>query len=199
METILIENRVCNTCNTAKPASDFRDKRKRCNSCENKGRYQREKLRKKTDIEYLKECRKKDVDRQRKRERTNEMEKFKQIVRSSDRKAFGRFGYRSNSRSAQRIGLGWVEYKLYMESKFTDGMSWDNHGKWEDDHIIPLALAENRDEINELCHYTNKQPLWAMENKLKSDKIYFHQLTDELITRYKKYIIRYLIKNDMMP
>ena len=78
-------------------------------------------------------------------------------------------------------------------------MSWDNKGEWENDHIIPVSLGDNEDEIIELSHYTNRQPLWAMDNKLKSDKIYFHQLTDELITRYKKYIIRYLIKHNMMP
>jgi hypothetical protein len=38
-----------------------------------------------------------------------------------------------------------------------------------------------------------------MDNKLKGDKIYFHQLTDELITRYRKFIDRYLIKHNMMP
>jgi hypothetical protein len=198
METILIESKVCNTCNTAKPASDFRNRRK-CKSCENKEGYQRKKIKKETNPEYRKTQNAYHVSYKRKREETIPLEGFKQMIRSSDRRAFGRFGYRSDSKSAQRIGLGWEEFKLYIESKFTDGMSWDNKGEWENDHIIPVSLGDNEDEVEELSHYTNRQPLWAMENKLKSDKIYFHQLTDELITRYKKYIIRYLIKNDMMP
>jgi 5-methylcytosine-specific restriction endonuclease McrA len=48
-------------------------------------------------------------------------------------------------------------------------MSWDNHGVegWHVDHIIPLASAQSLSELENLFHYTNLQPLWAEENRIK--------------------------------
>jgi hypothetical protein len=61
--------------------------------------------------------------------------------------------------------------KEYLETKFVCGMSWDNHGEWHIDHIIPLSTAKNEDDVYKLCHYTNLQPLWAEDNLKKSNKI----------------------------
>lgn len=61
--------------------------------------------------------------------------------------------------------------KEYLEKQFKDGMSWENRSEWHIDHIIPLSSAETEEELYELCHYTNLQPLWAEENMKKSDKI----------------------------
>lgn len=63
--------------------------------------------------------------------------------------------------------------KEHLEKQFTEGMSWDNHGRfgWHIDHIIPLSSANTDEEIYKLCHYTNLQPLWAFDNLTKGDKI----------------------------
>ena len=60
-----------------------------------------------------------------------------------------------------------------MESQFTDGMTWDNWGKygWHVDHKVPLSSAKTPDELIKLCHYTNLQPLWAKDNLSKGAKI----------------------------
>jgi len=50
-------------------------------------------------------------------------------------------------------------------------MNWENYGKWHIDHIIPLASAKNKEEMENLFHYSNLQPLWASDNFKKSDKI----------------------------
>ena len=63
--------------------------------------------------------------------------------------------------------------KEYLEKKFKPGMTWQNHTKdgWHVDHIIPLSSAKTTKDLEKLMYYTNLQPLWAVENIRKSDKI----------------------------
>ena len=72
------------------------------------------------------------------------------------------------------LGCPISELKLYLESKFQPGMSWDNWSKtgWHIDHIKPLASfnLQNRKEFLKACHYTNLQPLWAEDNLSKNNK-----------------------------
>ncbi len=61
--------------------------------------------------------------------------------------------------------------KDYLAERFTEGMSWSNHGDWHIDHIRPCASFDLTDpEQQRQCfHYTNLQPLWAADNIRKSD------------------------------
>lgn len=72
------------------------------------------------------------------------------------------------------IGCDWNFLKEYIEKKFKDGMTWENYGKWHIDHIKPFYCAKNKEEVSELCHYTNLQPLWAKENLIKNK--FFNQV-----------------------
>ena len=70
------------------------------------------------------------------------------------------------------IGCTPQELIKHIEKQFHPGMNWDNwsvHG-WHLDHIIPLDSGKNQEEVEKLCHYTNLQPLWAKENRKKSNK-----------------------------
>lgn len=53
-------------------------------------------------------------------------------------------------------------------------MSWENYGfyGWHIDHIKPCSKFDLTDpKQQEQCfHYSNLQPLWAIENFKKSDK-----------------------------
>ena len=73
------------------------------------------------------------------------------------------------------LGCTIDELKTYLESKFQSEMTWDNWtiDGWHIDHIKPLASFNltNKQQFLEACHYTNLQPLWAKDNRLKSDKI----------------------------
>lgn len=70
------------------------------------------------------------------------------------------------------IGCSPEFLKSYIENKFIDGMSWDKFGKEiHIDHIIPLSSAKNEEEVFKLCHYTNLQPLWSVDNLKKGSKV----------------------------
>lgn len=77
--------------------------------------------------------------------------------------------------SIEDLGCSIEELKKYLESKFSNGMTWENYGKrgWHIDHIKPLISFDltDRKQFLEACHYTNLQPLWWYENLSKSDKI----------------------------
>lgn len=68
-----------------------------------------------------------------------------------------------------------VDYLMYhLQNQFTKGMTWDNYGEdgWEVDHIKPCSkfnLSKCKEQIR-CFHYTNLQPLWAIDNRIKGNK-----------------------------
>ena len=164
------KEKVCNTCTTVKPISEYRG-RKQCKTCENKNRYQKNKLRRQNDPVFNSWWKSYDVDRKRKKENEDPMTGFIQIMRQCVRKSFKRNGYTKKSRAHIILGTDWSVVKSHMESLFKEGMTWNNHGEWHTDHIIPISSGKTEDEVVKLCHYSNLQPLWAEENLLKSNTI----------------------------
>jgi len=68
------------------------------------------------------------------------------------------------------LGCSYEEFKQHLEKQFTSEMNWDNYGSyWELDHIKPISLATNEQELIELNHYTNFQPLYWLENIIKGN------------------------------
>jgi hypothetical protein len=96
----------------------------------------------------------------------NVRNRIKLFIKSVD------FNIRVN-KTLSLIGCSPEFLKEYLENKFMEGMSWDNHGLfgWHIDHIIPLSSAKTEKDVYKLCHYTNLQPLWAEENYKKKCKI----------------------------
>lgn len=75
---------------------------------------------------------------------------------------------------SRNVGCDAQEFKKYMESKFSRGMTWENYGTaWEVDHIVPLAKFDltTREGLAAASHYTNLQPLWTADNAEKSDSL----------------------------
>jgi hypothetical protein len=71
------------------------------------------------------------------------------------------------------LGCTATELKVYLESQLQPGMTWNNWklDGWHIDHIKPLASFDltNPVQYKEACHYTNLQPLWAIDNLKKRD------------------------------
>ena len=82
-------------------------------------------------------------------------------------------GYSKSKHTAELIGCSWEDLRHYLENQFVDGMTWDNNAMkgWHVDHIIPLSSAKTLEELESLCHYTNLQPLWALDNLRKGDSL----------------------------
>lgn len=70
------------------------------------------------------------------------------------------------------LGCTIDELKQYLESKFETGMTWNNYGKWEIDHIEPLCAFDLSIRSNFLmaCKYTNLQPIWKEKHIMKTKK-----------------------------
>lgn len=71
------------------------------------------------------------------------------------------------------IGCNINYFKNYISNLFQEGMNWENYGKWHIDHIKPCSSFELSDpEQQKICfHYSNLQPLWALDNLKKGQKI----------------------------
>jgi hypothetical protein len=103
-------------------------------------------------------------------------------IRASIRESLKSNGYRKCNKTEQILGISIIEFKIYLESKFEDWMTWDNKGLyngelnygWDIDHIIPLASAETEEDLLRLNHYTNLQPLCSKVNRdIKRDILDF--------------------------
>lgn len=84
-------------------------------------------------------------------------------------------GAKANRSWEALIGYTIFDLMDHLEKLFSDGMSFDNYGEWEIDHIIPLSVhnfevPEDLD-FKKAWSLSNLQPLWAMENRRKSNKL----------------------------
>jgi hypothetical protein len=72
------------------------------------------------------------------------------------------------------VGADVLIIRKHIESLFQDGMTWGNYGKkWHIDHRIPICMAKTMDEFRSLSHFTNLQPLWAIDNVKKGKRTIF--------------------------
>ena len=128
----------------------------------------------------------------RKHYRNNKEKKLKQI-KSSNEKMYAKDPSKKilrNLRSRHRqalvgkfkeettrklLGASLEEVRSHIEQQWTEGMNWSNYGVhgWHVDHIIPLSSFDltNLEEQRKAFHYTNLQPLWAIDNLKKGNKV----------------------------
>lgn len=73
------------------------------------------------------------------------------------------------------VGFTTEQLVKHIEKKFKPGMSWDNYGEWHIDHIIPIAAfnftSSDHPDFKRCWGLNNLQPLWAIDNILKKDKL----------------------------
>lgn len=98
---------------------------------------------------------------------------FKLRKNISRRVSFALLGSCKSSKVLDLVGCSAEFLRLWLESKWKPGMSWENYGLrgWHIDHIRPCSSFDlEKPEQQRLCfHFLNLQPLWAHENLFKSD------------------------------
>lgn len=99
--------------------------------------------------------------------KTDPLFKLRNTLRSRIYNFLKSKGLRKKSSTESIIGCSKEFFKEHLQKMFVDGMSWENHGEWHIDHIIPLANGTNEEEIYKLFHYSNMQPLWGKDNLKK--------------------------------
>jgi hypothetical protein len=182
-EVTLVE-KICSKCNILKPSMAFNADTSRigglhtyCNDCRsnhNKNNYvEKSEIKKKQAANYYlkvrktEEYRKKAIERQKNKERSNIYYKLSRRLRNRLYHALRSKNWSKNNHFVQYIGCDQQTLIKHLETQFKDGMSWLNYGDWHIDHIIPLSSATSEQHIYSLCHYTNLQPLWAIDNIIK--------------------------------
>jgi len=108
-------------------------------------------------------------ERMSERKKNEPILKLKMLYRSKINKILGS----KKEKTFDLIGCSPLQLKEHHEKQFWVGMTWEKHELfgWHIDHIIPISSAKNDEELKKLCHYTNLQPLWALDNIRKRDKI----------------------------
>jgi hypothetical protein len=192
-----MENRVCKKCSLEKPLEDFLKakgeytyKCKQCNREEGKIRYKN--MMRKPDKKEKRNAKKRGYgknwyhtrkqdpewvqmrkDWHDNRNKTNEIYATKKKIRARINAFLRKRGYVKTWKTMDILGCTYEELVGHLESKFDSGMSWSNRGQWHIDHIIPMSSAKNVEEVKNLAHYTNLQPLWGPDNISKGNKLLY--------------------------
>jgi hypothetical protein len=88
-------------------------------------------------------------------------------------KVFKKNNKKFNASYTEIIGCEVNELEKFIVNKFSEGMSIENYGEWQIDHIIPVSSFDFSIESNIIrCfNYNNLQPLWKKDNMEKSNRI----------------------------
>ena len=92
-----------------------------------------------------------------------------QLQRTNIGKIMKRTDLEKTKPSIEYLGCSAEYFKNFIQSKMTPDMTFDNI---HFDHIKPISRfnLSNIDELFECCHYTNFQPLLAVDNLEKGNK-----------------------------
>jgi hypothetical protein len=76
-------------------------------------------------------------------------------------------------KTVELLGCSVQEAREHLEKQFLPWMTWENHGTWEIDHIMPVSSFDlTKPEEQKKCfNYKNLQPLEWRRNRQKSNRI----------------------------
>ncbi len=84
--------------------------------------------------------------------------------RDSLKSALDRLGRKKEGHTIDILGYSAIQLKEHIEKQFTEGMSWNNYGEWQIDHIKEVCTFDENTPIHVVNSLDNLQPLWYKEN-----------------------------------
>lgn len=179
-----LTHRICNTCNLNKNISNYhKNKRGKdgyfptCKLCQNEKRRYKRKNPKKTNYDDIYDKYKKYIVKQ---NRLNYKKKNVYTnVQLKIRKSIQRrllYAIKNNIETSsinKYLDCSISYFKKWIESQFTDNMSWSNYGEWQYDHVKPCAFYDLTidEELYKCFNWKNYQPLMKQDNYIKNNKI----------------------------
>ena len=149
-------------------------------------------VRKRTNTSHLSEDekvalqRKKENERKRIRYQEDEVYMLRNRIRALTNKSIKKSGFSKDSTTEEYLGCDYETFKIHIESRFKEGMSWENRNEWHIDHIIPISSAKTPEEVKKLSNYKNLHPMWANDNLKKSNRLGFSNIKGIMIKNYEE-------------
>ena len=147
--------KFCNKCNLEKPLTEFHENKlgkdglhSQCKECKNT---------------YKKEYNKHN---QNKRQNYRLKNKHVGLWRSVLKASLWRLGTPKEALTIELLGYSSTEFKKHIESLFTEGMTWENHGEWHIDHIIDVSTFSPDTPPSVVNALSNLRPLWATTREI---------------------------------
>ena len=95
-------------------------------------------------------------------------DKIKHIIawRNLLNNSLKRLGQNKEDKTIKLLGYSALELKNYIESLFTEEMSWENYGEWHIDHIKPVVSFDKDIEVRIVNSLSNLRPMWATTREI---------------------------------
>jgi hypothetical protein len=197
--------KICNTCVVSKSLDEYTNNRRykdgkenQCKECVKRKQEQNKEKLIEYRIEFQKKWREKNPEYMKQYSKTDKRKSYlKTYANSCDHKRYKqscgickpidhlsrlcrnriRNALKGNKKlhTQEYLGCNYDTLRAHIEKQFKEGMTWENHGEWHIDHIVPIQYGNPDFEkdyniIVERLHYTNLQPLWAQVNYSKNNR-----------------------------
>jgi len=147
-----MEKKICSKCGYEKPLTDFPRNGtyyySLCKNCKN---------------EYK---RKYNIENRDKRLEYKKSNKHVGLWRSVLKMSIWRMNGKKEGYTIDLLGYSALEFKEHIETLFTDGMSWDNHGEWHVDHIKNVIEFSEDTPPNIVNALSNLRPMWSTTREI---------------------------------
>lgn len=165
-------DKTCSRCDITKPVHEYYARSNHCKDCRRESQKAATRREKEGDAyeDVLQQKRKYARERH-----SNPEEKLLSIQRTRIRLELGRLGLKKSRPMLELIGCSKAMLVKWIESNFTEGMTWQNIGKvFQVDHVIAIAAFDlSSSQGQEACfHWSNLYPMLTEVNQRKGKHIW---------------------------
>jgi hypothetical protein len=126
--------------------------------------------------------------------------RFGARIRGRITRSFSERGFVMDKTPEQILGCSNEFFCEHICAQFVPEMNWFNNGTrpngrraiWQVDHVIALAYASTKDELEALWRYSNMRPIWAKDNWSKTCKMPDVYDRQKSILKFQELVKQYL-------